>query len=484
VSGEHLLAMLEALTGESDGRLTPLGKQLVALPLHPRLARLLLATADAGMIEDGAALAALLSEKDIVAFEDFASRRAGPKVQGSSDLLVRLDLLHEAERDRFGRHLLDRGIDSVAARQVARTRDELYRIASRVSGVRRGSGGGSGAARAGRDDDVLLKALLAAYPDRVCRRRASDPSAGVMVGGGGVRLARESVVWQSEFFLALDARRDPRSPTREALVRIASGIDVAWLEELFPQSIRREREAIFDEQRQRVVGRGATYYRDLPLREDKDAAVDADTAGHMLGEWARPRAMQLLRSDDSVQRWLARFDLLRRAMPEHPWPALDAAWAADTIAAAAQGRRSLADLRLQLPNIVHGLLPYPLDRLFDREAPETIEVPTGNRIRVDYPPQSDGAPDVDPPVLAVRLQELFGWTDTPRVAGGRVPVKLHLLGPNYRPVQVTSDLRSFWSTTYFQVRKDLKARYPKHSWPEDPLAARPEAKGGRRRSAP
>jgi ATP-dependent helicase HrpB len=119
-------------------------------------------------------------------------------------------------------------------------------------------------------------------------------------------------------------------------------------------------------------------------------------------------------------------------------------------------------------------LMYPLDRLLDEHAPETLAVPTGNRIRVEYAVGQ-------PPVLAVRLQELFGWTDTPRIAAGRVPVVLHLLGPNFRPVQITDDLRSFWATTYFQVRKDLRVRYPKHSWPEDPLTAKPQAKGGRRR---
>src|SRR4051794_4788187 len=118
--------------------------------------------------------------------------------------------------------------------------------------------------------------------------------------------------------------------------------------------------------------------------------------------------------------------------------------------------------------------PFLLPRLLETEAPEAIEVPSGSRIRLRY--------SSNEVVLAVRLQELFGLADTPRVAGGRVPVKLELLGPNYRPVQVTSDLKSFWAGAYFQVRKDLKARYPKHSWPQDPTTARPEAKGTRRRS--
>jgi len=105
--------------------------------------------------------------------------------------------------------------------------------------------------------------------------------------------------------------------------------------------------------------------------------------------------------------------------------------------------------------------------------PESLAVPSGSRVRLAYSAQG-------PPILAVRLQELFGWTDTPRIAGGRVPVVLHLLGPNYRPVQITEDLRSFWSVAYFQVRKDLRSRYPRHSWPDDPLTAKAEARGGRR----
>jgi ATP-dependent helicase HrpB len=119
-------------------------------------------------------------------------------------------------------------------------------------------------------------------------------------------------------------------------------------------------------------------------------------------------------------------------------------------------------------------LTYAAAKRLDDEVPEALVVPSGSRIRLAY--SSDG-----PPILAARLQELFGWRETPRLALGRVPVVLHLLGPNFRPVQITEDLRNFWATTYFQVRKDLRARYPKHSWPEDPLSARPEARGGRPR---
>jgi ATP-dependent helicase HrpB len=296
-----------------------------------------------------------------------------------------------------------------------------------------------------------------------------------MVGGGGVRLAAESIVWDWEFFVALDARQDERSSSKEALVRIASGIDPKWLEDLFPNSIRREKSAVYDEQRKRIIGLSRVWYRDLLLSEDKESTVDLQTAGAALGAALRSRAAEMFAADEDASQMLARIALLRRSMPEQPWPAFDEAMLGDLVSEAASGKRTLEEaLRQPLAQMIRNRLHYPLDRMLDEHAPESIEVPTGNRIKVTYSA-------VQAPVLAVRLQELFGLTDTPRVAGGRVAVVLHLLGPNYRPVQITEDLRNFWATTYFQVRKDLRARYPKHSWPDDPMTATPQAKGRSRK---
>ena len=207
------------------------------------------------------------------------------------------------------------------------------------------------------------------------------------------------------------------------------------------------------------------------LREDADAAVDAETAERVLTDWARSRLTELLPADDV---WLARVRFLARAMPEYGLPGDVDSLARQALPAAAAGKRSVADLRAALVPAMRDLLDYSLVCLIETEAPDSIEVPTGNRIRLDYA--------CDPPVLAVRLQELFGLTQTPHIAAGRVAVRLHLLGPNFRPVQITDDLQSFWKTTYFQVRKDLRVRYPKHAWPEDPLSATPVARGGRRRA--
>ncbi len=449
---EALLHELGALDRQS--RITPLGQKLVAAPTHPRLARLLLAAGDAGCGREGAALAAMLSEKDIVV----STREREAKLAGQSDLLHRLTLLERAEQQRFSPALFDQGIDPTAARQVARVRDELFRLV-RNSDHRSA------------DDETLLKLPLLAYPDRVCKRREKDPSTAAMVGGGGVKLAAESCVRRGDYFLAIDPRHDPYSPTKQALVKIASHIEPQWLAELFPQSIRQERGHEFHVERQRIVAYRRTWYLDLLMDEDHNAAIDPQQAAELLASTLKPRATEIFTNDESAAAILARVELLRKHMPEQPWPEFDLA---DALATACIGKRAVAELdSASLTAALMAMLPYPLDRLLEQHAPTAIEVPTGNRIRLQY---AKG----EPPILAVRLQELFGLPTTPRIAGGRVPVKLHLLAPNYRPVQITDDLASFWANTYAQVRKDLRARYPKHSWPDDPLTAPPQAKGGRR----
>ncbi len=453
-AAERLLTMLGALEG---GRITSIGKRLAGVPAHPRLGRLLLAAAGRGLLREGATMAALVNEKDIL----IPGRRAeGPRTAGPSDLIHRMELLDEAERQRFAGHLFDRGIDPAAARAVAQARDELLRVGRSLSPA---------AATTAAEDD-LLRLPLYAYPDRVCRRRASDPAAASIVGGGGVRLAGESAVRRGEFFLAVDLRHDPWSPTREATVRVATAIEPGWLAETFPASVRRERGAEYDPARERVVGFVRTWYRDLLVADEPNAAVDAATAAEALAAALRPRAAELFAADEAAAGVLARVALLRSQLTQYAWPAFDEVGLGDLLAETCGGKRSLEEVRRAgLAAAVRGRLAYPLDRVLDEQAPEALAVPSGNRIRLDY----SGAA----PVLAVRLQELFGWTQTPRVAGGRVPVVLHLLGPNHRPVQVTDDLANFWRTTYFQVRKDLRARYPKHSWPEEPLGAKAEARG-------
>jgi ATP-dependent helicase HrpB len=320
------------------------------------------------------------------------------------------------------------------------------------------------------DDETVLRWLLMAYPDRVVKRRGAERT-GVMVGGRGVRLGPESVVGDAELYLALDAREDRRAGPREAQVRLASTIQLEWLEEFFPTSVRRERLIRYDEPRRRVVSANQLWYLDLLLREDPSAAVDANEAGTVLAEALRPRAASLIRDQPRAAHWLARLDFVRHALPELGWAEFDDETLAQVVAEVCQGKSSLDEVEQAdfVPFLQSQLAPG-LIRELDESARESVTVPSGRQVRLTYEIGRS-------PILAVRLQELFGWTETPRLARGRVPVLLHLLGPNNRPVQITNDLRSFWTTTYHQVRKDLRRRYPKHPWPEDPFAAQAAVRG-------
>lgn len=468
-AAEALLRQLGAIDPKS-ARITPLGEAMLALPVHPRLARLILAAADGGALELGATAAALLSEKDLLASRRDSDRRnRSPEVHSRSDLLVRIDLLAEAERNGFARGRIDPRVDPRVARTVVRIRDDLLRVTRRVSNP-----GSSQTTSA--PESALLRSVLLAYPDRVARRRGPGDPTARMVGGGGLRLDPESAVREAELFVALDARDDRRGPgPRELRVRIASAIEADWLQESFPDAFRRSEVVRFDPASGRVVGLATVTYHDLSLREIPTGSIDPDRAAQALADALAPRSEAILRADESAGRWLDRLAFLRRSLPELDLPEFDAEAFAEVIRFACLGKRTEDEVRRSafVPLLQGRLTPDQL-RLLDTEAPDTLLVPSGNRHRLSY--DTEG-----PPVLAVRLQEMFGLAETPRLARGRVPVLLHLLGPNFRPVQVTDDLHSFWTTTYHQVRKDLRNRYPRHSWPDDPWTAAPEAKGGRHR---
>ena len=461
-AAEKLLSLLGAI-GDLDQKITPIGHGLLKIPTHPRLARLLLQAASEGFPRAGATVSALLSERDILDGRRFA---ANPRERGQSDILTRLELLQEAESRDFSPALRERGIDGIAARQVVRVRDDLLRMSARAFGLGKSIGDRP-------DDETILRWILLAYPDRVVRMRGMERT-GVMVGGRGVRLSMESQVLESEFLLALDPREERRTGTLEARVRIASAIRLEWLEEYFSSNFRRERIVEYNVERQRAVAVNSTYFCDLLLKQDTSGRVDPSEASMALADSLSGDAESFFVGDESAGPWLRRLEFLRRAMPEVSWPVFDRETFLEILKQASQGKTTLEELRrVPLVPFMKGRLSHEQSRRLDEEAPESILVPSGNRIRLIYEPQR-------PPVLAVRLQEVFGWPESPRLAGGGVAVLLHLLGPNYRPVQITDDLGNFWVSTYFQVRKDLRSRYPRHSWPDDPLSAKAEAKGGRR----
>ena len=446
-----LLRQLGAIDGHG---VTALGRTMARLPVHPRLARLLVEGHRRGRTEEAALLAALLSERDPF---PRGVRGAGPRRASRSDLLDRLDALEAFERRKAPEADLNAG----AARFVLRARDQLVELARReLLGGEKGEPG----------DEPLLRALLAAYPDRVARRREPRSPRGVMVGGRGVRLAEESAVLEDPLFLCVDLDAGRAGPLSETLVRKASAVEPEWL-----PGPRTAVELEFDESRERVAAWKRTLYEDLIIAEAEVPPPDASETARVLAEAAAGRLDRALPLDGpEVASFLARVRSLADWMPELGLPRFGEEEIRSLLPALAAGRKSFAELRrAPLLDVLQGALSYPQLEAVRREAPERLAVPSGSQIRVAYEPGR-------PPVLAARIQEMFGLAETPRVAAGRVPVLLHLLAPNGRPQQVTHDLRSFWETTYPQVRKELAGRYPKHSWPQDPWNAAPQRRPTRR----
>ena len=475
-AAEDLLAMLGASVAPF-GALTARGKQIARLPAHPRLARLLLDAADAGDPRLGCTLAALVGERDI-RLQRQGSRRDAPIADPSpTDALDRLDALAEAEARGFRGDLRTQGIDANAAREAARVREELLRALPKEL---RASNLALSASRPA--PEVVIRLLLAAFPDRVGRRAAPDQNRGMLVGGVAVEIDRASGLatkpgtLRPDLFLAYQVQGlSGRTSGQTTLVRQAAELDEALIAAVFPASIERRELLTWNAQRQQIDALIGWYYRDLCIRMAKDGSQpDPLAVSRALAEHLAPEAATLFAEDDDAGGWLQRYRWLALACPDLKLPPISDDDLRTIVTDLCAGCRSRAEVmaKPKLPWLV-GRLDFHLSQRLTAMAPSHLPVATGNLIRLDY----TDANATRGPVLAVRLQELFGTPETPRLAEGRIPVLLHLLGPNYRAEQITGDLASFWTNTYPQVRKDLRSRYPKHSWPDDPLTAPAVAKG-------
>lgn len=432
---QQAMSVLEHLGAVRHGELTPLGASLARLPVQPRLARLLVEGANLGQPQRAARAAALLSERSPFARND------APHAT-SSDLLEQLEALEGTVRLNVVNRGALRFIEHTA-KQLERSLDDLPSTTPMDDA-----------------DEAIQRALLAAFPDRVCRRRDALSRRGVMVGGRGVRLGPTSGVTEAELFLALDVD----AGSDETVVRMASAVAFDWLVE---RGATTAEVVEYDEATDRLRAVRQTCFHDLVLRE-KPLHLAANDA-RMVEALTRAAIVNLDRirpvPESPAGQLLIRLQWLHAMRPELNLPAFDEADWAELCSWLVPGCRSLADVRnANWEEALRNKLTHLQRTALDREAPERLEVPTGNRIALTY--------SLDrPPVLAVRIQELFGLATTPTLAGGRVKVILHLLAPNYRPQQVTDDLASFWANTYPVVRKELRGRYPKHAWPEDPLTA-------------
>ncbi len=444
-----LLVELDAL--DEYGRITTSGRAMALLPLHPRLAHMLRA---AEKMQRGALacdIAALISERDILMGE---ARR-------SCDLTERLEVLHVfRQQGRKGAEA--RGADANSCTRV----DQAARQWRRLIGARDDA--------AGFDPEDAGQLLALAYPDRIAQQRAPNGPAYLLANGRGARLPEWEIRLRQPLLVAatLDAGEG------EGLIYLAATLRAETLPALMPAHVKSGEEVRWDAEQQIVVARrverlGALVLDSAPLKQ-----ADPGKPRAAMLEGVRRMGMDVLPWADDARQWQARVLSLRQWFPEENWPDVsDSALAAmldDWLAPYLDGitrRDHLA--RLDLPAILKARLDWKQGQQLDSDAPSHLTVPSGSQLKLDYKPGES-------PVLAVKLQEMFGLADTPRVARGRVPVTLHLLSPARRPIQVTQDLRGFWERTYAEVKKELKGRYPKHPWPDDPWNAVPTARAKRR----
>lgn len=440
-----LLARLGAFKPGSRDHLSEHGQAMVELPAHPRIAHLLLRGQSLGLADMACDVAALLGERDI-------QRGAG------ADLHSRLALVSgeaKAGRDSQG------GVQR--ARQLARQYRGLLR-------------GKAAAAVTDPDHPRWLGALLAlAYPDRVAQQRREGGAEYRLANGRAALFAEVDALMKCPWLVIADL--GSRQGQREERIYLAAEFDPALLDGVLAEQVDvldildwDERENVLRAERQRKVG-------ELVLSREPLPGLDEEARTKALLGLVRRKGLNLLTWTPELRQWQARIALLRQLDlaqdGQSEWPDLsDEALLASLDVWLQPYLGNVSRLShfaaLDVSSILRNLLPWPLPQRLDELAPQSLTVPSGSNIRLDYSEY--------PPILAVRLQELFGLADTPRLAQGRLQVKLHLLSPARRPVQVTQDLANFWRTTYAEVKKDLKGRYPKHYWPDDPLVAEATAR--------
>ena len=437
--------LLERLGALHGAKLTAHGEAMAELPAHPRIAHLLIRGQDLGLAEMACDVAALLGERDIL-------RGAG------ADVHSRLALLSgESRVARGGQGGVQR------ARQLARQ----YR------GYLRGK---ATQPVADPDHPRWLGALLAlAYPDRVAQQRKPGGAEYRLANGRAALFSEVDGLMKQPWLVIADL--GSRQGQREERIYLAAEFDPGLLDNVLSEQVSvvdqldwDEREGVLRAERQRKVG-------ELVLSREPLNGLDEAARTQALVNLVRRKGLELLPWTPELRQWQARVALLRQldllAQGQSEWPDVsDGALLAglEDWLGPYLGRVSRLShfANLDLSSSVHNLLKWPLPQRLDELAPHHIKVPSGSSVRLDY--------SEHPPILAVRLQELFGLADTPRIAGGRQVVKLHLLSPARRPVQVTQDLANFWRSTYAEVKKDLKGRYPKHYWPDDPLVAEATAR--------
>jgi ATP-dependent helicase HrpB len=449
---EQLLTDLGAL--DANG-ISALGRRMLAFPVHPRYARMLLAAQEYRCVPAIALIAALTQGRNLLRrLEGKQAREDREDVLGGeteSDFLILMRAFRYAEKSGFdGRRCARLGINAAAAREAAQLTEQFLAIARderldlQTGEVKPGS---------------IQRCVLAGFPDQVAARLDAGTLRCALVHGRRGVLARESAVHDAPLIVASEIREiESSDKERQVLLTLATKIEEEWLRELFPESFREERRVEFDPVLRRVIGRRTTQFHDLVLRTEEFAAKDDPATGQILAREVLAGTCPLKHWDNAVEQWIARVNFVATEFPEMEFPKIGETEKLLLLEQLCQGATSYKEIkeRQVLPVIKSWLNPAQQQALDDL-APKRIKLATGRAAKIIY---GDNAP----PTVAARIQDLY---DTPRglnVGRGRIPLRIQVLAPNNRPIQITNDLETFWRENYPKIKKELQRKYPKHQW--------------------
>ncbi|MBX5480897.1 MAG: ATP-dependent helicase HrpB [Myxococcaceae bacterium] len=470
-AAEELLRRLGAV--DAHGEVTAIGRRLLRFPLHPRLSRVIVEGEGRGVAKEAALVAAMLGERDIrreARTELQRDRRGAPVaadvVAGPSDLLEMVERFQQAEAADFAPAKLNAlALDAGATQAVNRVRRQLVRA---VDASKPPPGTTEGF------EQALGLAVLAGYPDRVARRRRPRSSELVLFGGGSATLSETSVVQDAELMVAVDAEERSNARGPGVVVRIASRIEPEWLLEIAPDELSETNTWELNPANGRVEHVRRMSYGPLVLEETRTPAAPGPETARVLAQAALAEGVERFVDQDALEATLARIELLAQHFPEAGFEPPDDGFLRRALEEMCEGARSFEELReANLLQSIEAHFTPEQARLWRTQTPDRVTLPGNRQVKVHYERGK-------PPWIESRLQDFFGLAQGPSVLGGRVMLVLHLLAPNQRAVQVTTDLAGFWERHYPALRKELSRRYPRHHWPENPRQAQTPAQLGRK----
>ncbi|HTB82341.1 MAG TPA: ATP-dependent RNA helicase [Candidatus Sulfotelmatobacter sp.] len=435
-------------------QITAIGRKMLAFPLHPRYARMLLAAQEYGCVHQACLVAALTQGRDLLlrncgkevdtAREDLLGEKA------SSDFWIVMRAWSFAFNNQFRVDACRKlGIHAVTAKQVGPLFDQFLRIAkdegldTRPNEVK---------------DENLQKCILIGFSDRVGKRMDQGTLRCELVHGRRGVLSRDSKV-QTPLLVVAEIREvEGRDREVNTILSLATAIEVEWLKELFPGDITRDVHVQFDAREKRVLAAELLRFRDLALAAKRIDPPPAEAAARLLAEEVTAGRLLLPNWDHSVEQWLARLDLLCKQAADLQLPAITEDDKKHIIAELCHGAVSYKDIKeREVKPVVMGWLSHAQRELLDKHAPERLTLSNGRTPKVSYEPGKA-------PFISLRIQELYDVNQTPKVALGRVPVTVHILTPGMKPIQVTQDLASFWREHYPKIKSELARKYPRHLW--------------------